>query len=106
METLTTLQQAVLQVLALPATAAYPMPNVRETLIRDDEHGRFLVVRNGWHQGTDYYAVIQDVEVRDGQIIINQNNTEHDLAEELYAAGVAPGCVVLATVAPEQRLAS
>lgn len=103
MESLTSWQQAIRIVLALPPTAAYPMPGLREELLEDTVHRRFLVVRSGWYEGQNFYAVIQDVEVRDGCVWIHRNNTEHDLVEELVDAGIAADKIVLATVAPEQR---
>lgn len=96
-------QQAILQVLTPAVTARYPMPEVQEALVQNAAQTRFMVVRTGWHQGVNYYAVIQDVEVRENLVIIHQNNTEYDLEEELLAAGIAPTQLVVATVAPEQR---
>jgi hypothetical protein len=64
---------------------------------------RFLVVRTGWHDGQNFYAAIQDVEVRDEIVWIHRNNTEHDLLEELIEAGVEADKIVLTTVAPEYR---
>lgn len=108
MESLTLLRQAVLRALTPSPTARYPMPEVQEQLVQDVQQNRFLVVRTGWHQGTNYYAVIQDVELRGDVVFIHQNNTEHDLEAELTAAGVAADRIVVATAAPEhrQRLAS
>lgn len=103
MESLALLRQAILQVLTPTSGARYPMAEVREMLVQDTSQNRFLVVRTGWHHGVNYYALIQDVEIQDGAVIIHQNNTEHDLEEELLAAGVPAGKVVLDTIAPEQR---
>ncbi len=103
MEPLTLLRQAVLAILTPAATARYPMPNVQEKLVQDTEQNRFLVVRTGWYQAVNYYSIIQDVEVRDGMVLIHQNNTEHDLEAELVARGVPVEKIVLATVAPEER---
>ncbi|UYZ64619.1 element excision factor XisI family protein [Hymenobacter weizhouensis] len=106
MEPLATWQQAIRSVLTLPPTAAYAVPELREVLLEDVTHNRFLVVRTGWFNGQNFYAVIQDVELRDGYVWIHRNNTEHDLSEELTEAGIAAEKIVLATLAPEQRLAS
>jgi len=103
METLATWRQAIRTVLTLPPTAAYPMPDLREDLLEDATHNRFLVVRTGWYNGQNFYSVIQDVELRDNYVWIHRNNTEHDVVEELIEAGVAADKIVLATVAPEQR---
>ena len=103
MESLATWPQAIRAVLTLPPTAAYPMPKLCEELVENAAHDRFLVVRTGWYGGKNFYAVIQDVELRDGRVWIHRNNTEHDLVEELVEAGVAADKIVLATVAPELR---
>ena len=58
------------------------MPELREEFLEDKVNNRFLVIRTGWYNGQNFYAVIQDVEIRDEYIWIHRNNTEHDLVEE------------------------
>ena len=89
------IRQAVLAALASPA-GGYAIGNLKHTLVQSDDHNRFMVVRTGWFRDKDYYGVMQDVELRDGQVIINRDSPEESLVEALLEAGVESSTIIRA----------
>ena len=61
-----------------PASAAYLNPAVQEQVIVSKDESRFLVIRTGWDADENMYGVIQDVEIKDGVVLIHCDNTEDD----------------------------
>lgn len=94
----------ILATITPPATGGYLNPAVQERVIESGDHSRFLVIRTGWDDGQDTYAVIQDVELRDGLVLIHRNNTEDDLPQELVEAGIPASAIVKAYLSPAQPL--
>lgn len=103
METLDTYRQAILAAITPPPMGGYLHKEIQETLLADRENERYIVVRTGWHNGKNYYSVIQHVEIVRGQVVIHVNNTDHELEDELVEEGVRRDDIVSAYLAPEQR---
>jgi XisI protein len=65
--------------------------------ICDEEAGQFLVVATGWAREAGqlawHDAILIDVWLQDGKVVVVENNME-DLLEELVEAGIAEGDVV------------
>ena len=97
MESLDKLREKVERVLRAQVTG-YLTETLEDKLIQSADLNRFLVIRTGWHQGTDHYALIQDVEIRkDKTVVIYANNTDDDLAADLMEAGIAQNKIVYAS---------
>jgi len=89
MESLNSLREKVKLVLKTQITG-YLMDELAETVVQSADLNRFLVIRTGWHQGKDYHALIQDVEIRkDKSVVIYADNTDTDLATDLLEAGIS-----------------
>lgn len=102
MESLAKLREKVSQVLQAQITG-YLMDTLQDQLIQSVDLNRFLVVRTGWHQDADYYALIQDVEIRkDKTVIIYADNTDTDLATDLLEAGI-PASRIKKAYIPSQK---
>ena len=90
MESLAKLREKVKQVLEGQITG-YLMDELKETVIQSADLNRFVVIRTGWFRGTNHYALIQDVLIRDDKsVVIYADNTDSDLAADLIAAGIPP----------------
>lgn len=97
MESLAKLREKVERVIQAQIPG-YLMEEVQETLIKSANLNRFVVIRTGWHQGTNHYALIQDVEIRkDKTVVIYADNTDTDLATDLVDAGIPQHKVVFAS---------
>ena len=90
MESLAKLREKVEQVFKTQITSCL-MDELEETVIQSADLNRFLVVRTGWHNGTNHHVLIQDVEIRkDKTVVIYADNTDTDLEADLIMAGVPP----------------
>lgn len=81
----------------------YAQRELSRSVIQSADNNRFLVIRVGWVQGENRYAVIQDIEIKDGVVFIHQDNQEEPLKEELIEAGIPASAIIEAFMAPEKR---
>lgn len=81
----------------------YSIGDLKETVVQGADQNRFLVVRTGWAEGQNFYALLQDIELRDGRVLIHQDNQEDDVAEDLVDAGIAADTIVKTYLNPEER---
>ena len=96
------IRQIILDAITFPE-GGYLNPDIRESIIQSSDQNRFLVIRTGWDKGENTYAVIQDIELREGFILIHRDNTEDDLADSLREAGIAASYIIKAYVNPAER---
>jgi len=68
----------------------------------DGEHDRYLVVSHGWDDRRRHYCVLH-VDIIDGKIWVQCDNTDRPIALELVAAGVPRDHIVLGFRRPELR---
>jgi hypothetical protein len=73
-------------------------------LIFDDERQHYLAVRVGWHKQTRIYFCLVHIDIHDGQIIIQVNNTEDLLDRELHALGIPTEKIRLGLLPPEAQM--
>lgn len=77
--------------------------SVENQLIFDEKNDHYLLISQGWcNQKRIHYCVIH-IDIIDGQVWIQANNTERLIAEELVAAGIEPPQIVLGLQPPEVR---
>ena len=74
-----------------------------DQLILDHEHGHYLLLNAGWEGQKRIYYVIMHIDVIDGKVQIQRNQTDRDIEAELIEAGVNPQDIVLELVPPEYR---
>ncbi len=69
----------------------------------DGDHDRYLVIHNEWHNNRQIYGTAIHLDIIEGQIWIQQNNTEIYIDRELIQRGVDPKDLVLGLRAPAIR---
>ena len=74
-----------------------------DQLIIDHEHGHYLLLNAGWEGQKRTYHVVMHINVTDGKVQIQRNQTDRDIEAELIEAGVNPQDIVLELVPPEYR---
>lgn len=81
-------------------------PNAQ--LVFDQERDRYLVMHNEWRNSYRIYGCAMQLDIIDGQIWIQQNNTEIYVDRELIGQGVAPQDIIFGFRSPSirQRLAA
>ncbi len=72
--------------------------------IFDRERDQYLILCVGWRGQERVYWVAIHLEIREGKVWIQRNQTELDLEAELVALGIAEGDLVLGLVPPEYRV--
>jgi len=81
----------------------YATPDARMFTVFDRERGHFLVVEEGWNNSKHLYVPFAHIELRDDQIWILQDFTNHGIAHDLIAQGIPSTQIVLGYKAPSLR---
>lgn len=94
------IQQVLKQYAALkPAN----MPEIENQLIFDEKHDRYQLFSVGWEHGRRIHACIFHLDIINGKIWIQEDNTDRPIAQELMDLGVPKTDIVLAFQDPYVR---
>ncbi len=82
----------------LAAYAEYPCAaaGVETRLLFDRERNQYALVTLGWEGVHHHYSVVAHLEIVNGKIRIQEDNTEEGIAADLEAAGVPKDRIVWA----------
>lgn len=69
--------------------------NIRDRVIFDPKHDRYAVIAEGWEDDERVHYIVADLEIIQGKIWIQADNTDLVIARELEAAGVPRADIVL-----------
>ncbi|NES22835.1 MAG: XisI protein [Symploca sp. SIO3E6] len=69
--------------------------NIEVQTIFDQEHDRYLLVDLGWDGHRRVYNCVFHLEIKEGKIWIQRNQTDKRVAEALVAMGVAKEDIIL-----------
>jgi hypothetical protein len=69
----------------------------------DDERGRYLVIDFGWNDNQYLHATPIHLDLIEGKIWIQYDDTEEGIASELLAAGISKNDIVLGFRHPKIR---
>jgi hypothetical protein len=76
---------------------------VEEQIIFDTEHDHYLLIDLGWERKQYVYGAIVHIDIKDGKIWIQRNNTEINLADRLVEMGVQKEKIVIGFQSPFTR---
>ncbi|NES25149.1 MAG: XisI protein [Symploca sp. SIO3E6] len=76
---------------------------VRVEKVIDRENQHYLLIQVGWMNDKWYYGNLLHLDIIDGKIHIQQNNTEDLIAQKLVDLGVPKTDIVLGFHAPFER---
>ena len=77
--------------------------DLRDEILIDTENNHFLLLSMSWQQKRFVYNVALHLDIIDGKIWVQQNNTEFAVADELMEKGVSRSDIVLGFIAPNVR---
>lgn len=80
-----------------------PQPGVDSQIILDTDRDHYLLLDVGWQDKKYIYAVFVHLDIKDGKIWIQRNNTEVNIAERLRERGVSPTDIILGVHSPFLR---
>ena len=76
-------------------------PNAQ--LVFDQERDRYLIMHNEWRNNYRIYGCAMQLDIINGQIWIQQNNTEIYVDRELIQQGVIPKDIIFGFRSPSIR---
>lgn len=103
MDTLNDYRETVERVLTGYANIPYAHGELRCEVVFDRKHDRYLLVTLGWNQGKRVHFVLAHLEIVNGKLWIEKDNTEDGVADELVRAGIPKAAIVLGFRPPEVR---
>jgi XisI protein len=71
--------------------------------IFDVENDRYMLINTGWFNDRRIHHCVIHIDIIDGRVWIQANNTDRLIAEELVAAGVPAKSIVLGLQPPDVR---
>lgn len=103
MDSLSAYRDAVKRVLMTYAKIPYAHGELSCEALFDGVNDRYALVTLGWQAGKRVHFVLVHIDIRDGKVWIEKDNTEEGVARELVEAGVPKSQIVLAFRPPEVR---
>jgi XisI protein len=70
-------------------------PNFETQLICDRDRDHYQLVSLGWQGHRRFYSVLIHLDIKDGKVWIQRNDTDRLIAQELMALGIARADIIL-----------
>lgn len=107
MDTVKSYQNFILQLLEAYAAIPPSYPTtLKDEVVADKQGNHFQLLTLGWENGRFIHETVFHLDIIDGKIWIQQNNTEADIAQELVDLGVPKTDIVIGFQKPELRALS
>jgi hypothetical protein len=103
MDSLNNYRQLVKQLLTEYAEIPVFDSGTKNKIIFDLENDRYMLINIGWFNEQRIHHCVIHIDIIDGQVWIQANNTDRLIAEELVAAGVPAKSIVLGLQPPDVR---
>ena len=78
-------------------------PELRNEIIFDNEHDHYLVITIGWDSETHVRDCLFHIDIKDGKVWIQEDNTDSDIADILVDEGISKSDIVLGFHSPAMR---
>lgn len=85
------------------AQVRYSYGNLENRVVFDRERDQYALISLGWSQKHREHGVVTHLEIKDGKIWIQEDNTESGIATDLEAAGIPKEDIVLGFRHPHLR---
>ena len=103
MDSLNNYRKLVKQLLSEYAEIPVFDSGIQNEIIFDLENDRYMLINIGWFNEQRIHYCVIHIDIIDGQVWIQANNTDRLIAEELVAAGVPAESIVLGLQPPDVR---
>ena len=103
MDSLNNYRQLVKQLLTEYAEIPVFDSGTKNEIIFDLENDRYMLINIGWFNEQRIHYCVIHIDIIDGQVWIQANNTDRLIAEELVAGGVPAKSIVLGLQPPDVR---
>ena len=102
MDTVARYRQIVERLLTEYANIPYALGEIQRQVVFDHENDRYLLMSVGWDDRR-VHGCVMHLDIIDGKVWIQCNNTDRDIALELVHAGIPREHIVLGMHPPELR---
>ncbi|MCZ6678563.1 MAG: XisI protein [Candidatus Poribacteria bacterium] len=96
-------RQIILNIFQEYVQIPYAHGDMKDEIIVDREADRYLLMISGWDDGSRIHACLARVDIIDGKLWIQYDNTEDGIATDLERYGVPKEHIVLGFRSPEVR---
>ncbi|MBD2652917.1 XisI protein [Synechocystis sp. FACHB-383] len=96
-------RQIIEKVLTPYANISYTNAEIQNRLVIDETRDQYLIISEGWQRNQRYHSVLIHLEIIDGKLWIQCDNTEDGIATELVSSGIAKEEIVLGFHEPQIR---
>jgi hypothetical protein len=103
MATLEELQRAIETIFVSWRELPGPEASFQIVSVCDREQNRYLLLEEGWEGKKRVHGVLADLEIREGKVWIQADNTDRPFAEELLRLGIPREQIVLGFRSPQRR---
>jgi hypothetical protein len=103
MDTLSNYGQTIERVLTVYTKIPYAHGDLRCEALFDREQDRYALITLGWNAGKRVHFPLVHIDIIDGKVWIEKDNTEDGVAPELVEAGIPKLHIVLAFRPPDVR---
>ncbi|QLE55104.1 XisI protein [Nostoc sp. TCL26-01] len=79
------------------------LPNVSDRLILDDQRDQYLWLRCGWDSKRRVQHIILYLQIQNGKIWVEEDNTNLEIVDALLAAGIPKTDIILGFHHPSKR---
>ncbi len=93
------IEQALTAIVAIPS----PYTHVKDRTVFDRNSDNYLIIREGWENGSRAHYCVVHIEIIDGKVWIQEDGIEYGIARDLEAAGIPKSDIVLGFQPPEVR---
>ncbi|MFG6102899.1 XisI protein [Leptothoe sp. EHU-05/26/07-4] len=77
--------------------------DIHNKVLFDNTHNRYILLSLGWSKGQRIHHIVMHIDIIDGQVWIQANNTDRLIAEELVEIGIPAKDIVFGLQSPEVR---
>jgi hypothetical protein len=95
MERLEQYREAIRSLLKSYAAEVDQDEQLETQVILDQEHDHYQLVSLGWQGQRRFYSCLMHLDIKDGKVWIQRNQTDRLIAQELMEMGVAREDIVL-----------
>lgn len=103
MDKLTSYRQYIQEFLTEQTQGQIIGGDIETEIIFDSDRDRYLLIDLGWQEHQRIYNCVIHLEIKDGKIWIQRNQTDKPIAEVLIAIGVAKEDIILGLQPPYIR---
>ena len=76
---------------------------IETILLADTKNDHYQVLFSGWKGRKQVYVVVFHLDIKDGKIWLQQNNSDYDIIEDIEARGAPKSDIVLGIHSPQIR---